>query len=106
MNRKLLKEKYPNQKFSVRVESFSQGWAFNINWTNGVPYAQVEKLLEQFRERDSIFFVEANREITPEVWKFAEKQIEAINKKPYDDYSSDHSTRLTIVSNTDFRGMF
>ena len=98
--------KYPDVKFSVKVDSYSQGWTFNINWTNSVPYNEIEKLLEQFRKNDSLFFVSANREITPEVWKYAEKQIEAINGKPYNDYTSDHTTRLTIVSNTDFRGMF
>ena len=111
-----LKTIYPDVKFSVTCDHYSGGFSFHIRWTNGPKSDDIDQILRQFEdphkahnmEHDlqSSFYVFSERQITDEVWKWAEKQIEAISGAPFNEYSSDHTKRLTIVANTDLRGIF
>jgi len=46
--RKLLKQKFPGQKFSVTSESFSMGNAVRVNWEDGPTSKEVEKITSPF----------------------------------------------------------
>lgn len=114
--KKTLLAAYPDVKFSVTCEHYSGGFSFNIRWTNGPKANDIEEILEQFKDPNrahdmehdlqSDFYVFTNRQITDEVWKWAEKQIETINGRPFNEYSEDHTKRYMIVGGTDLRGLF
>jgi hypothetical protein len=48
--KKRLKELYPETKFSVRSESFSQGNAIRVGWVDGPTEKPVQAFLDQFKE--------------------------------------------------------
>lgn len=48
--RKELKEKFPQIKFSVRSENYSGGNSIGINYENGVPASEVEKVVSKYKD--------------------------------------------------------
>ena len=46
--RKALKEKFPNQKFSVRSSVYSGGASIDVSWNDGVSQEQVNEIIKQF----------------------------------------------------------
>lgn len=47
--RKVLKDKFPNTKFSVRIKRYSGGSSVNINYSNGASLDAVNEVLSQFK---------------------------------------------------------
>ncbi len=105
--KKTLMAAYPDVKFSVTCDKYSQGFSFDIAWTNGPTQDDIDKVLEQFQDDEpKFYYVCSRRNITAEVWKWAEKQIEMMNGRPFNEYSEDHTKRYMIVGGTDLRGLF
>jgi hypothetical protein len=50
--RQELKEKFPETKFSVRIERYSMGEAINVFWTNGTASDKVEEILPKYEDID------------------------------------------------------
>ena len=46
--RTLLKEHFPEQKFSVRSNSYSGGSSIDVRWENGVSLTSVEQIVKQY----------------------------------------------------------
>lgn len=100
--RKELKAAFPNQKFTVRAQSYSMGDNVNIDWTNGVSTDKVEEITDKYQEghfngMEDIYeysnrnedipqvkFVFTNREISDEVFEGFFKQA----KEKYADFEN------------------
>ena len=50
--RQELKDKFPETKFSVRIERYSMGEAINVFWTNGTASDKVEEILTKYEDID------------------------------------------------------
>jgi hypothetical protein len=50
--RKELKEKFPKQTFSVRLERYSMGESIDIRWTDGVAIKKVEPVAQKYEHID------------------------------------------------------
>lgn len=48
--RKELKEKFPNIKFNVRSENYTGGNSVNIEYTDEIPEAEIEKVVEKYKD--------------------------------------------------------
>ena len=46
--RKALKKEFPNQKFSVRSDTYSMGASIDVRWTDGVAKDKVDRVVKQF----------------------------------------------------------
>lgn len=46
--RQELKEVFPNQKFSVRIQRYSGGSSIDVSWTDGIPAKEVEGVIGKY----------------------------------------------------------
>ena len=84
--RQELKEKFPETKFSVRVERYSMGEAINVFWTNGTASDKVEEVLKKYEDIDydevtveilcgGNRFAQAHRTVTDDVRERVAKEV-------------------------------
>jgi len=84
--RQELKEKFPETKFSVRIERYSMGEAINVFWTNGIASDKAEEVLKKYENIDydevtgeilcgGNRFVHGHRTVTEDIREMVAKEV-------------------------------
>ena len=110
--RKELKETFPNQPFSVRVDRYSMGESINVYWTDGVSSVKVDAVLRQYEGVDidpysgetllgGNRYVHGQRRISDGIRQLEETQWARQHEQPYN-YNG-YMTVWHKISSTDYQ---